>query len=101
MGKDIARDSSSASVWSILLTGLHVMVVRSPSVARTVGLPTGPVGIHRACRFSDRGEEVTTPERNRPGNISPILCISPHVAHQLASARKILRIKLKVKLTIP
>src|SRR5271157_3214497 len=55
-----------------------------------VYLHTAPMGVHRACFFIARAGRAATPERNRSGNQPPILCILPLVAHQLASARKIL-----------
>ena len=50
-------------------------------------LHTDPMGIHRACVLIEGVEKVTSPEGNHPENISPILRISPLIAHQLASAR--------------
>jgi hypothetical protein len=56
------------------------------------------MGVHPACFFIDWASKLTTPERNRPENIQSILCISPIIAHHLASARKNFEEKFKSNL---
>ena len=86
------RRARARSAWSSQLTGPRVMVVSRPSVARTVDLHTGTMGVHRAC-FLSIGPGRPLPRSGiARETILPILCILPLVAHQLAGARRFWRV---------